>query len=105
MVGPSNPFLEAVFSAACLYAATLIIFGMMSLHQTAFQRRKQILTRQYGHPIPEAKPENSIANNRYFAFAQHFFLRPQFVFGVLMGAVVIRNYEDPFTSCGTSILI
>jgi len=95
-----NSYLNSMFSAACLYAATLFIYGMLSLHQAPFGKRKEALTKMYGTPLPDG-PKHANLNrlDRAVLFSKHFFLRPNFVMGVMMGMLVIRNYSNPIISC------
>jgi hypothetical protein len=97
-------YMDMLFNAAALYAATLIIYGMLAIHETKFSHRKRSLTSMYGTPIPEKTEIPTNAFGRARVFAKHFFLRPSFITGVVMGVLVIRNYANPFTSCSKSWL-
>jgi hypothetical protein len=81
---------EALFSAAALYAACFILFGMLSLKNGPFEKRRETYQNLYGTPIPE--PDN---RNRFIRFSQHFFLRPSLLQSVVVGVMILRWYAQP----------
>lgn len=93
-------FLDACFSASCLYGACLVIFGMLGISFHAFVKRKESLQRMYGMPVPKKDPSPQLVR-----FVKAYFLRTTFIQGVFLAFLIIRSYADPFMSCVISCLV
>lgn len=98
------PFVDACFSASCLYGACLIIFGMLGISFHAFVQRKEGLQRLYGMPVP--KHDNS---SQLVRFMKAYFLRTTFIQGIILAFLIIRWHADPilstFISCVVSSML